>query len=103
MEKLLNSAEVAGFLRISDKALLRLRTQGTIRYVALGERMIRYRIEDCEEFIANRLKTDRPSTSRMRLRSRQAVRIVGFTERRQARLSQSESAAGRTPAGRSTQ
>ena len=70
---LLTPMEAAKRLHISDKTLRRIRQQGHIRYVALTERKIRYRPEDCDAYLvtgssagayeAPTSRKTRPSTS----------------------------------------
>jgi hypothetical protein len=56
--ELLTEAEAAAYLRIGARTLRELRRQRKIHYVALTERKIAYRLEDCEEYIASRLRLD---------------------------------------------
>lgn len=56
--RLLTEAEAAQFLRMGTRTLRELRRQRLIRYVALTDRKIAYRLEDCEEYIASRLRLD---------------------------------------------
>ncbi|MEV5032130.1 helix-turn-helix domain-containing protein [Sphingobium sp. LMC3-1-1.1] len=84
---LLTPAEAAERLHISDKTLRRLRQQGHIRYVAITDRKIRYRPEDCDAYVANRIREDHqcPSTSRKTRPSTSTTSniVVGdFTARR---------------------
>ena len=58
MTQLLTEAEAADYLRIGTRTLRELRRQRKIRYVALTDRKIAYRLEDCEEYIASRLRLD---------------------------------------------
>ncbi|WP_413714853.1 helix-turn-helix domain-containing protein [Sphingobium sp. B2D3C] len=68
---LLTPAQAAARLHISDKTLRRLRQQGHIRYVAITERKIRYRPEDCDAYVASRVRENEQcqSTSRKTRRS----------------------------------
>ena len=84
---LLTPLEAAKRLHISDKTLRRLRQQGHIRYVAITERKIRYRPEDCDAYVAARVREEPecPSTSRKTRPSTSTISniVVGdFTARR---------------------
>ena len=57
-EILLTPLEAAARLHVSDKTLRRLRQQGLIRYVAITERKIRYRPEDCDAYIQSRVREE---------------------------------------------
>lgn len=90
-DRLLTPEEAAETLRVSTRTLRQLRQQGLIRYVAISERKILYRPEDCQAFAESRLKTDEPITPpRMQPRRRPARRndanVVSFTARRRERL-----------------
>ncbi|WP_375194754.1 helix-turn-helix domain-containing protein [Sphingobium sp.] len=84
---LLTPTEAAKRLHISDKTLRRLRQQGHIRYVAITERKIRYRPEDCDAYVSARVREDdqcqstsrktRPSTSTI-----SSIVVGDFTARR---------------------
>lgn len=85
MTQLLTSDEAAARLRVCPKVLRRLRKAGAIRYVALGERRIMYRVEDCDEYIASRVRKDEPCQTtpprpRMRPQRGPGV-IIPFSER----------------------
>jgi hypothetical protein len=60
MTALLSPAEAADRLHMSERTLRDLKRRGLIRYVALTERKIFYRPEDCDEFVAARVKVDEP-------------------------------------------
>jgi hypothetical protein len=60
---LLTEAEAAQELSISPRTLRALRKKGVIRYVALSARTIRYRPEDCEEYIAASVRVESPPAS----------------------------------------
>jgi hypothetical protein len=84
---LLTSIEAAHRLHICTKTLRKLRRDGAIRYVALTNRKILYRPEDCDEFVQSRLRKmpDTLATSRKGGRaiiSAGGDRIVSFTQRR---------------------
>lgn len=90
-ELLLTPEEAAERLRISTKTLRQFRQQGLIRYVAISERKILYRPEDCQAFAESRLKTDEPVTPprlqpRRRPGRRNDANVVSFTARRRERL-----------------
>lgn len=55
---LLTEEEDATFLRMGTRTLRELRRARQIRYVALSARKIAYRLEDCEEYIASRVRLD---------------------------------------------
>ena len=57
---MLTSAEAADRLGISDRTLRKLRQEGEIRYIAITDRKILYRPEDCDEYIENRIRRDTP-------------------------------------------
>ncbi|WP_443019457.1 helix-turn-helix domain-containing protein [Sphingomonas adhaesiva] len=90
MIDLLTPEQAAERLHLCTKTLRRLRSQGLIRYVAITDRKIRYRPEDCDEYVASRTRkaVECPSTSR---RSRPITtttspgKVIGFTARRAAR------------------
>ena len=84
---LLTPMEAAARLHISDKTLRRIRQQGHIRYVALTERKIRYRPEDCDAYLASRVREDEPCQFTKRRNQRTGSMtsniVVGdFTDRR---------------------
>ncbi|WP_145073425.1 helix-turn-helix domain-containing protein [Sphingobium wenxiniae] len=84
---LLTPEEAAQRLHVSDKTLRRLRQQGHIRYVAITQRKIRYRPEDCDAYVASRVREDHqcPSTSRKNQRSTSTtsnIVVADFTARR---------------------
>ncbi len=58
MTQLLTEVEAAQLLRMGTRTLRELRRQRKIHYVALTARKIAYRLEDCEEYIASRLRLD---------------------------------------------
>ena len=60
MSALLSPAEAANRLHMSERTLRDLKRRGLIRYVALTERKIFYRPEDCDEFVAARIRVDEP-------------------------------------------
>jgi hypothetical protein len=83
---LLTSDEAAARLRVCPKILRRLRKAGCIRYVALGERRIMYRMEDCDEYIASRVRKDEPCQTpapRQKMRQQRGPGvIIPFSERK---------------------
>ena len=84
---LLTPLEAALRLHVSDKTLRRIRQQGHIRYVALTERKIRYRPEDCDAYVASRIREDEQCqfTKRQNPRTGSTTSniVVGdFTDRR---------------------
>ncbi|WP_147036068.1 helix-turn-helix domain-containing protein [Sphingomonas aquatilis] len=87
MMELLTPEEAAKRIHVCTKTLRRLRQDGHIRYVAITDRKIRYRPEDCDEFIASRARKapECLSTSRKTRRistSTSSGRVVAFTDRR---------------------
>lgn len=56
--ELLTPEQAAERLRICTKVLRRLRQQGKIRYVAVTQRKIFYRPEDCDAFIESRVRQE---------------------------------------------
>ncbi|WP_339345530.1 helix-turn-helix domain-containing protein [uncultured Sphingomonas sp.] len=88
MTVLLTPQEAAARLHLCTKTLRRLRREGHIRYVAITDRKILYRPEDCDEFVASRARkaAECPSTSRIthKAKPRASGRILSFTARRKA-------------------
>ena len=94
--RLLTEEEAATFLRMSPRTLRDLRRARAIRYVALSARKIAYRVEDCEEYIASRVRLDSGSRAGdhsgkvegTRGRKRQAAprqgNIIPFSQRKTA-------------------
>jgi excisionase family DNA binding protein len=60
--RLLTPDEAAGRLGVGERTLRDLRKRGLIRYVAVTERKIMYRPEDCEAFSESRSRLADPST-----------------------------------------
>ncbi|WP_428480375.1 helix-turn-helix domain-containing protein [Sphingomonas beigongshangi] len=92
MGDLLTPEEAAKRLHVCTKTLRRLRTNGQIRYVAITDRKILYRPEDCDDFVAAcaRKAPECPSTSRKTRRistSTSSGKVVAFTARRAQRPS----------------
>lgn len=81
---LLTPEEAANRLHMCVKVLRRLRQQGQIRYVALTERKIRYRPEDCDAFIEERTRKAEPCprTAPKPTQKRRHGNIVPFSQRR---------------------
>lgn len=85
---LLTSAEACALLKLCEKSLRKLRKAGLIRYVALGERQIMYRPEDCAEYVASRVRRDEPCQpvkappAKGQGRVRGPSNIIPFSERR---------------------
>ncbi|QHL91257.1 helix-turn-helix domain-containing protein [Sphingomonas changnyeongensis] len=81
--RLLDSAAAADRLGISERTLRDLRKRGLIRYVAVTERKIMYRPEDCESYIEGRTKIDTPAEANRSARPQPARRrpgnVVPFT------------------------
>ncbi|TZG26473.1 helix-turn-helix domain-containing protein [Sphingomonas montanisoli] len=87
--QLLTSAEAAEQLRVCEKVLRRLRKAGAIRYVALGERKIMYRPEDCADYLASRVRREEPCQPAQPPKGRpvrhQPGVIIPFSQRDRAR------------------
>lgn len=54
----LTSKQAADRICVGERTLRDLRKRGLIRYVAVTERKIMYRPEDCDEYLASRLRRD---------------------------------------------
>lgn len=83
IEALLTEGEAAGLLGISERTLRDIRRNGEIRYVAVSKRIIRYRIEDCREYIEAHVRAESPPQARP---GRQRVKrpsgnVVRFSQR----------------------
>jgi hypothetical protein len=90
-DTLLTEAEAAARLRVCTKTLRSLRRTGQIRYVAVTQRKILYRPEDCDAFVDARSRTEEPVSytpprPRPRTGKRHGATVVSFTARRQQRL-----------------
>ncbi|WP_414714398.1 helix-turn-helix domain-containing protein [Sphingobium sp.] len=93
---LLTPEEAAERLHMCAKTLRRLRNEGLIRYVALTERKIRFRPEDCDAFLESRIResTPCPSTSRQTRRSSSTTSNIvaaDFTARRARKRNEQQS------------
>jgi hypothetical protein len=66
MTPILTEAEAAALLRIGERTLRDIRRRGEIRYIALTARKIAYRPEDCEEYLAARLRVEQPCDTRQK-------------------------------------
>ncbi|WP_186729151.1 helix-turn-helix domain-containing protein [Sphingomonas panacisoli] len=60
MTALLKPDEAAARLMVSARTLRDLKRRGLIRYIALTDRLIAYRAEDCDEYLEARLRQDEP-------------------------------------------
>jgi len=82
-DDLLTEAEAAKRLRIGERTLRQLRCDGKIRYIALTARKIAYRLEDCEEYLAARVRVNDPAAvaPRPKRRARPTGKIVPYSER----------------------
>ena len=58
MTQLLTENEAAARLRIGERTLRGIRQRGEIRYILIGARKIFYRPEDCEEYLAARVRVE---------------------------------------------
>ncbi|WP_430459106.1 helix-turn-helix domain-containing protein [Sphingomonas parapaucimobilis] len=93
VSNLLSPQEAAKRLSVCTKTLRRLRQGGHIRYVAITDRKIRYRPEDCDDFVASRARKapECPSTSRKTRRIStltSSSKVVDFTARQAQRASE---------------
>ena len=80
---LLTPEEAARALGVGERTLRDLRKRGLIRYVAVTERKIMYRPEDCEEYIQSRVRQDepcQPPQRRHKSTRRRTGNIVPFTK-----------------------
>jgi hypothetical protein len=87
MSALLSPEEAAKRVRVCERTLRDLRKRGLIRYVAVTDRKIFYRPEDCDEYLASRLRLDTPCETRPRGKraGRAGVKtgnIIPFSQRR---------------------
>lgn len=86
MTALLSPAEAAQRLDMSERTLRDLKRRGEIRYVALTARKTRYRPEDCDEYIAARVRVDEPCEietrcTRAKRPGRESGKIIPFSQR----------------------
>lgn len=86
MTALLSPAEAAQRLHLSERTLRDLKRRGLIRYVALTERKVFYRPEDCDEYVAARVRVDEPCESNPRPKARPRPggatgKIIPFSQR----------------------
>jgi hypothetical protein len=85
MTALLTEDEAAKRLHISARLLRDIRSKGRIRYVALSAKRIRYRPEDCDEYIESRVTKvephpdPKPKLGRPR-RQRSVAEIIPFSQ-----------------------
>ena len=85
MTDLLTPEQAAKRLHVSTKLLRRLRRQGDIRYIAITDRKIRYRPEDCEDYLESRVRQvqmPHHPQSNGRRRAKGVGIVVPFTARR---------------------
>jgi excisionase family DNA binding protein len=87
-EPLLTPEQAAERLRVSTKTLRQLRQRGLIRYVAVTQRKLLYRPEDCDAFVQSRLTVEEaPMLTRNRpTRRAKSGNVVSFLARRRERL-----------------
>jgi len=82
--RLLKEHEAAAVLGIGGRTLRDLRRRGLIRYVAVTDRKIMYRTEDCAEYIESRLRQDepcqRPPKPQPKLSRRRGGNVIPFTQ-----------------------
>ena len=85
MQQLMTENEIAEMLQMSARSIRKARQTGALPYVRLG-RLVRYRVEDVQEFVANAVvANDHVSTSNMSVRRSSQGRVVGFLERQERR------------------
>ncbi|WP_081504249.1 helix-turn-helix domain-containing protein [Sphingomonas sp. PAMC 26621] len=87
---LLTPEEAAARIHVCTKTLRQLRRDGHIRYIAISDRVIRYRPEDCDDFIEGRVRKapECQSTSRKTRRTSNSTssgKVVAFSERQAAK------------------
>lgn len=56
MTDLLTEKEAAARLDMGERTLREIRYQGGISYCLMGKRKIRYRPQDCEDYLASRVR-----------------------------------------------
>jgi hypothetical protein len=83
---LLTEEQAAARLLMHPRTLRKLRQEGKIRYVALTNRKIAYKPEDCAAFVEQHVRQEpqhlpRPRSGRPRINSRRGGNIVPFTAR----------------------
>ena len=90
MTALLTPAEAAAQIGVCTKTLHKLRERGLIHYVAVTDRKIMYRPQDCEAYLESRVRRGAqqwPTNSTGKPRRGPAARsgkIIPFTARRAA-------------------
>ncbi|OWQ95123.1 helix-turn-helix transcriptional regulator [Sphingopyxis witflariensis] len=81
MIELLTEKEAAARLRISERTLRDIRGRGEIAYVRISARKILYRLEDCDNYIASRVRQNTPLQPTERRTSRKrADGIIPFSQ-----------------------
>lgn len=84
MTALLTEHEAAERLRIGERTLRGIRQRGEIRYILIGARKIFYRPEDCEEYLAARIRVEQPCPTGSKRQRRNAYsdsKIIPFSKR----------------------
>jgi excisionase family DNA binding protein len=85
LQQLMTENEIADMLRLSTRSIRKARQSGSLPHVRLG-RLVRYRVEDVREFVANAVvANDHQPTSNMTTRRGNAERVIGFIERQERR------------------
>lgn len=85
MSALLTPDQAAERIHVSSRTLRDLKRRGLIRYVAVTERRIAYRPEDCDEFVAARVRVNEPCETRSKPKRptrRTTSNIIPFSQRR---------------------
>lgn len=88
MTALLTPAEAAARIGVCVKTLRKFREHGLIPYVAVTDRKIMYRPQDCEAYLESRVRREatnawqKPKPTRKRRASPHGAAIIPFTARR---------------------
>ena len=89
---LLTEEQAAARLLMAPRTLREYRRMGQIRYVAITARKIGYRPEDCDEYVAARVRVEvppvkaDPTPKRKAGRGAPSAQIIPFSQRKGARL-----------------
>jgi hypothetical protein len=80
--RLLTSDQAAAEIGVAERTLRKLRKNGLIRYVAVTERKIMYREEDCVAYLEARVRQDEPNAKpeRPAPKARQRGVVLPFTK-----------------------
>lgn len=83
MSDLLTPAEAAQRLRMSERTLRNIKKRGEIAYVMAGERKLFYRSDDCDAYIASRVRKDVPvcqPAPKMKAPAKRRGNIIPFSQ-----------------------